>query len=81
MNQRSYLTSLKLGYGLIDALKKQDYNRELFTKDLIAGITVGILTIPISMALATGIGISPIYGLYTSIVAGIFYRSSRRLKV
>ena len=72
MNQRSYLTSLKLGYGLIDALKKQDYNRELFTKDLIAGITVGILTIPISMALATGIGISPIYGLYTSIVAGIF---------
>jgi len=72
MNQRSYLTSLKLGYGLIDALKKQGYNRDLFSKDLIAGITVGILTIPISMALATGIGVSPIYGLYTAIVAGIF---------
>ena len=71
-NQRSYLTSLKLGYGLLDAIQKQGYNRELFSKDLIAGITVGILTIPISMALATGIGVSPIYGLYTAIVAGIF---------
>ena len=70
--QRSYLTSLKLGYGLLDAIQKQGYNRELFSKDLIAGITVGILTIPISMALATGIGVSPIYGLYTAIVAGIF---------
>ncbi|HHT00841.1 MAG TPA: C4-dicarboxylic acid transporter DauA [Thiomicrospira sp.] len=72
MSHRSYLTSLKLGYGLYDALQKEGYNRQLFIKDLIAGVTVGILTIPISMALATGIGVSPIYGLYTAIVAGIF---------
>jgi len=72
MSQRSYLTSLKLGYGLNDVLQKQGYNRGFFSKDLIAGLTVGILTIPISMALATGIGVSPIYGLYTAIVAGIF---------
>jgi len=34
MSQRSYLTSLKLGYGLIDALNKQGYNRGFFSKDL-----------------------------------------------
>ncbi len=72
MSQRSYLTSLKLGYGLNDVFQKQGYQRQDFTKDAIAGLTVGILTIPISMALATGIGVSPIYGLYTAIVAGIF---------
>ncbi|MEA3406262.1 MAG: C4-dicarboxylic acid transporter DauA [Pseudomonadota bacterium] len=72
MSQRSYLTSLKLGYGLNDVLQKQGYDRGDFSKDSIAGLTVGILTIPISMALATGIGVSPIYGLYTAIVAGIF---------
>jgi len=72
MSQRSYLTSLKLGYGLNDVLQKQGYHRSDLAKDSIAGLTVGILTIPISMALATGIGVSPIYGLYTAIVAGIF---------
>jgi len=72
MSQRAYLTSLKLGYGLYDFLQKEGYDRNALRKDLIAGITVGILTIPISMALATGIGVSPIYGLYTAIIAGFF---------
>lgn len=70
MSQRSYLTNLKLGYGLLDFIKKEGYNRQHLSKDIIAGVTVGILAIPISMALATGIGVSPIYGLYTAIVAG-----------
>ena len=66
------LNSLKVGYGLRDYIDKHGYNLNAFRKDLIAGLTVGILTIPISMALATGIGVSPIYGLFTAIVAGIF---------
>ncbi|BBP45158.1 sodium-independent anion transporter [Thiosulfatimonas sediminis] len=72
MAQSTNFTSLKIGYGLRDFLKKEGYDRHAFGKDLLAGFTVGILAIPISMALATGIGISPIYGLYTAIVAGFF---------
>ncbi|WEJ63033.1 C4-dicarboxylic acid transporter DauA [Thiomicrorhabdus lithotrophica] len=72
MPHRNNLTSLKIGYGLRDYVEKEGgYTRTSLNKDLIAGLTVGILTIPISMALATGIGVSPIYGLYTAIVAGI----------
>lgn len=42
-----------------------------FTRDLIAGITVGIIAIPLAMALAIGSGVAPQYGLYTAAVAGI----------
>lgn len=70
MSQRNHLTNIKLGYGLRDFIQKQGYNPKHLTKDLVAGLTVGILAIPVSMALAIGIGISPIYGLYTAIVAG-----------
>ncbi len=38
--------------------------------DLIAGLTVGIVAIPLAMALAIAIDVPPQYGLYTSIVAG-----------
>ena len=72
MPHRNNLTSLKLGYGLRDFFNKEGrYTQTHFSKDFIAGLTVGILTIPISMALATGIGVSPIYGLFTAIVAGV----------
>jgi SulP family sulfate permease len=39
--------------------------------DLLAGITVGIVAIPLAMALAIASGVPPQYGLYTSIVAGV----------
>ncbi|UQB42391.1 C4-dicarboxylic acid transporter DauA [Thiomicrospira microaerophila] len=70
MSQRNHLTNRKLGYGLRDFIQKEGYNRKHLGKDIVAGLTVGILAIPVSMALAMGIGISPIYGLYTAIVAG-----------
>lgn len=40
-------------------------------KDIIAGITVGIIAIPLAMALAIGSGVPPQYGLYTAAIAGI----------
>ncbi|HBY2176372.1 TPA: C4-dicarboxylic acid transporter DauA [Klebsiella pneumoniae] len=53
--------------ALIDACWKEKYTTARFTRDLIAGITVGIIAIP----LAIGSGVPPQYGLYTSAVAGI----------
>ena len=57
--------------ALIDACWKEKYTTARFTRDLIAGITVGIIAIPLAMALAIGSGVAPQYGLYTSAVAGI----------
>lgn len=57
--------------ALIDACWKEKYTTARFTRDLIAGITVGIIAIPLAMALAIGKGVPPQYGLYTSAVAGI----------
>src|SRR5690606_10836162 len=39
--------------------------------DLTAGITVGIVALPLSMALAIATGVPPQHGLYTAIIAGI----------
>ena len=39
--------------------------------DLVAGLTVGIVAVPLAMALAIASGVPPQYGLYTSIVAGV----------
>ena len=41
------------------------------SRDLIAGITVGIIAIPLAMALAIASGVPPQHGLYTAIIAGI----------
>ncbi len=70
MSQRAHLFSLQIGHALRNALQEVNYNRNLFTKDLLAGITVGIIAIPLSMALAIAIGVAPQYGLYTAIIAG-----------
>ncbi len=57
--------------ALIDACWKEKYTASRFTRDVIAGVTVGIIAIPLAMALAIGSGVAPQYGLYTSAVAGI----------
>lgn len=57
--------------ALIAACWKEKYTASRFSRDLIAGITVGIIAIPLAMALAIGSGVPPQYGLYTSAVAGI----------
>ncbi|KUP36139.1 sulfate transporter [Bacillus halotolerans] len=47
------------------------YNLQKFQKDLIAGIVVGVVAIPLGMAFAIASGVEPEYGLYTVVVAGI----------
>jgi len=43
----------------------------MITKNIFAGLTVGIIALPLSMALAIAIGVPPENGLYTAIIAGI----------
>ena len=46
------------------------YDRDQFVKDLIAGVIVGIVALPLSIAFAIASGVTPDRGLYTAIVAG-----------
>ncbi|EFU67206.1 C4-dicarboxylic acid transporter DauA [Aggregatibacter segnis] len=47
------------------------YSSRYLVKDIIAGLTVGIIAIPLSMALAIASGVPPQHGLYTAIIAGM----------
>ncbi|HEX9841886.1 MAG TPA: SulP family inorganic anion transporter, partial [bacterium] len=53
------LTFLRTGYGWGP-----------FTQDLLAGLTVGIVAVPLAMAFAIASGLPPERGLYTAVVAG-----------
>ena len=54
---------------LLDCLP--DYDRAQFGKDFAAGITVGVLALPLAMAFAIASGVSPTAGIWTAIVAGL----------
>lgn len=53
---------------LFTCLKK--YSKEQFIKDLIAGIIVAIIALPLSIALALASGVGPERGIYTAVIAG-----------
>jgi SulP family sulfate permease len=47
------------------------YSLPQFRKDLLAGFIVGIVAIPLGMSFAIASGVKPVYGIYTTIIAGI----------
>lgn len=53
---------------LFETLK--NYTRQQFTKDLLAGLIVGIVALPLAIAFAIASGVSPEKGLYTAVIAG-----------
>ena len=53
---------------LFDCMK--GYSKEQFVKDVIAGIIVAIIALPLSIALALASGVGPEQGIYTAIFAG-----------
>ena len=62
----------------------QDYSKNKLKGDFFAGLTVGVMLIPQSMAYALIAGLPVIYGLYASIVPQViyaFFGSSNRLSV
>ncbi|WP_420993434.1 SulP family inorganic anion transporter [Cupriavidus sp. 30B13] len=53
---------------LLDSLR--GYDRATFAKDLAAGLTVGVVALPLAMAFAIASGLPPQAGLFTAIIAG-----------
>src|SRR5436190_8697633 len=62
---------------------KEGYTLGKFTKDLAAGVIVGIVALPLSIAFAIASGVKPEQGLYTAIVAGflISFLSGSRVQI
>ena len=58
----------KLKPKLFSVMKS--YTKEQFVKDVIAGIIVAIIALPLSIALALASGVTPEKGIYTAITAG-----------
>lgn len=59
-----------LGYGLRKKLR-EGYTRQDFRADLLSSLVVGIVALPLSMALAIAVDVAPQHGLYTAIIAGV----------
>ena len=55
----------------IRAVLREGYGPADFRADVLAGMVVGVVALPLSMALAIAVGVPPQHGLYTAIVAGI----------
>ena len=51
-------------------LALRNYTGQMFLHDLLAGITVGLVALPLAMAFGIASGVTPQAGLYTAVVAG-----------
>ncbi|NGP54345.1 C4-dicarboxylic acid transporter DauA [Thioalkalivibrio sp. XN8] len=60
----------RVAAGLLDAWRA-GYGAGELRRDVLAGLTVGIVAVPLAMALAIATGVPPQHGLYTAIIAGI----------
>ena len=68
------MSRFALQIPLFSALRqtfRQGYTLASLRSDILAGITVGIIAIPLGMALAIAVGVAPQHGLYTGIVGGL----------
>ncbi len=72
-------TSIAFRPKLFDTLR--GYTRQDFSADLIAGITVGIVALPLAMAFAIASGVSPQAGIFTAVIAGFIISALGGTKV
>jgi SulP family sulfate permease len=71
--------SLSFRPKLVETLKS--YTASDFRADLIAGITVGIVALPLAMAFAIASGVPPQAGIFTAVVAGFIISAAGGTKV
>jgi SulP family sulfate permease len=64
---------------LVDTLK--NYSRQDLAADLVAGITVGIVALPLAMAFAIASGVKPEAGIFTAVIAGFIISALGGTKV
>jgi len=64
----AHLLDIPFRPRLVDCLK--DYNGRKFLADLAAGITVGIVALPLAMAFGIASGVTPQSGIFTAVIAG-----------
>ena len=64
---------------LLDTLK--GYDGRTFTADLVAGVTVGIVALPLAMAFAIASGVPPQAGIFTAVIAGFIISALGGTKV
>lgn len=68
--QRAQLTFAELFTPKLATMLRAGYSAADFRADALAGLTVAIVALPLSMAIAIGSGLSPEKGLFTAIVGG-----------
>ncbi|TIL75068.1 MAG: SulP family inorganic anion transporter [Mesorhizobium sp.] len=70
IHQPAHPTFSELFTPKLATVLREGYTSEHFKADAIAGLTVAIVALPLSMAIAIASGVSPERGLYTSIIGG-----------
>src|SRR6266487_798949 len=79
-NQNGFLRfSFSFRPRLIETLKT--YSLKDFVPDLIAGLTVGIVALPLAMAFAIASGVKPEAGIFTAVIAGFLISAFGGTKV
>ncbi|MDN6180435.1 MAG: C4-dicarboxylic acid transporter DauA [Halomonas subglaciescola] len=68
--QRSSRSALPYPGSALVSAWRAGYSLERLKHDVMAGLTIGVVAVPLSMALAIATGVAPQHGLYTAIVAG-----------
>src|SRR5262245_32606363 len=67
----SALPTIQLRVGsALRATLREGYDGKKLQRDVLSGLVVGVVALPLSMALAVASGVPPQHGLYTAIVAG-----------
>ena len=65
---------------LLSILRREGYTQKQFYSDLAAGLTVGVVALPLAIAFAIASGVKPEQGLYTAIVAGFVIAAADALR-
>lgn len=58
-------------FAIQKAYLQGDLSKSQWAKNLIAGLVVGVVALPLAMAFAIASGVTPQAGIYTAIIAGI----------